>query len=446
MPREIEIEEIVCRVIAIGLIFIFISVLWWAAAAHAENLCVAPYGIRNPTFKYNKFKSTLAGVEKYRMVFIWDSFGNANDALVSELCSSNVTGVEMVLINENCAKEQYGPKGRCKSHDFLNGIPSKKLTKLLRKQDPVMKGKIQAFANQACTFVNANITPDKERFLSPLLETTQPRDAYEIAATWIKEVLACSDYKFVWNPIGAKPGAAQVPAEISEGHGPSPKLVAPNCAANLDGSAPDDKDYGAYAVKYSGCAIGGCLWDLNYNLLNRGETAYIEPWKRVQKDTSGFRLVGDGLRAAQAALLPVPEWDSTDELSVQGCTKTFGAGSENPYTDGAGGFIYKQSHVDDASHAGTILFPARYQSFDYTINSRGKRIDKVEIWKNGQRYINVKYSPGNGFPDQAAGNKLRPIYRFDKDLLELPYNIVVRGVKNSKTFCWRIHNSRTRND
>lgn len=416
--------------------FLFLLVLLITLPAFAENLCVAPYGLQNKSFKYTEYKESLQGVNAYNFSFLWNSFGTYNEYLSAELRSPQTKGVIAILINENCAKKQYGPRGRCGPYEVLHRINSNQFRNKVSKNDPVIKGKIQAQAKSMCSFINANIPLGKTRALSPLLETELPAKEFNKVATWVHEVSACEDYIIVYNPMGSSPGLPVSPATVSEGHGPNPKFSNLKCIANLDGSLPDDGDFADYAVRYSACEFGGCLWVKEFNLLNRG-AKWVHPRARRQTDISDFKLIGKALKTAQEALKPTLSWSTEDTASLFGCDKTFGSTTANPFSDGAGSLIYKDSHIKGSSaHKGTILFPARF----------GK-LTHVEIWKEGKKFLEVKYAPGKGFPDQNANNKLRPIYRFDRHLNEMPFNIVIKADDNKgQKICYIIRNSKTRND
>lgn len=401
------------------------------------NLCRAPYFLDHAKFRYDEYKKSMEGVGPHMLVWLWDTANENPINSVKELKNPLVSSVEVILANENCTK--YGPNGRCGQYELFAGMSTDKLAKLIRKQDAKLKNATQAQAKNMCSFVNANLPAGKPKYLSPLLETNLKRSEFTTFANWVKEVPECSDWIFVWNPMGGSPGAPQPPATVSEGHGPNPKFVDNNCIANLDGSIPDDKDYVSW-IQAEGQCLGACAWGPNDNCIFEGQTGFIDPRKRTCKEVRDFKMIGAAMREAAAPIIPPPPWSADDELGKEGCV------SINNTSDKDGGFIWKQSHVP--GYKGVVLFPARFGKFDKVVIRKGKnKVGKVE------------YAPGAGFPDQSAGNRKRPIWRTNINLKNYPFNVVIRGqlkkpVKDAKgkvvakagMHCWPLSNPRIRND
>ncbi len=420
-------EQRVCEVIVVGLV-LFIIVIGLLALftdkAHAQqtNLCRAPYFLTHSKYKYGAYKKNMAGVNSYTVSILWNTPGNFYDNLTKELQDPHVNGVEVALVNETCLLANN--TSRCGKYEVLYGLTMSKFQKQIDKRNPVLQGKIQASAKTMCEFVNANTPAGKSKAVSVLLETKLSRARWQVVAEWVKEVISCSDFTYVWNPQGAKPGAPQFPATLSEGHGDKPKFIDNNAIANNDGSYV--ADYEEYFLSYKDIRKA-CGWHANDNCINNGNTSFIDPRKRDCRDTSGFYEIGEGMRQVQKPVEVPPPWDVEDDKSLVGCLRV------HPSFDGAGGFIWKQSHV--GTYYGTILFPAKYGKFD-----------SVQIQSEGVRVGTVEYAPGAGFPDQADGNKLRPIWRTNKDIEKYPFNIAVRGKTGNKVHCWKLENPHIRND
>lgn len=400
---------------------LIVLLLLLASNTHAEspNLCRAPYALTHDKFNYSEYKKSLVGVNSYTVSFLWNTFGNNLDNIKRELNDPRVNGLQLILVNENCAKYP-----RCGNYELLAGMNTDKFRQLLRQRDPAFKSKVEQYAANAANFFYANVKPTHKKYLNPLLESKCSREEWQIFAEWVRPYFP--DWIFVWNPLGAKPGLPQPPAMISEGHGDNPKFDNSACIANPDGTSIDGADWESYFRKYTKCTFV-CGWTGNDNCINSGSQGFIDPRKRDCKDTSKFAAVGAGMRAAQVQIEPVPEWSEADNKSFAGCTEV-----KSP-SDGKGGFLWKQSHVPGYGVA--IMFPARYPKFD-----------KVEVLKEGMPVGSVKWAPGKGFPDQAASNKFRPIYRTSRKQNTYPYNVVVAGKVNNKKYCWMLRNSKVRND
>lgn len=407
----------------------FISFLGYVtfvvATAHGENLCRAPYALTHEKFNYPAYKKSLEGVENYSVAVLWTTFGNKLSNLEKELSDPHVKGIEVHLINGSCLKNN-----RCGKYEVVTGNHAD-FQKKVRKKNEALKNKIQVAAAKAALFLNAHVRPDQKKYISPILETRLRREEWQTVAEWIKPYF--DGWTFVWNPEGGSPGLPQPPAEVSEGHGPTPKFSS-RCIANNDGSAPPDGDYAGFLRKYSNCELA-CAWAGNDNCINRGQVGFIDPRKRDCKDTAEFKAMGVGLRQAQIPVMPPPDWDLLDDLSLVGCSKVFDS------SDGAGGFIWKSSHVAEYNNV-AILFPARFGRFaSVQIQKQGNLVGKVEYAKCEK--------PPCGFPDQAAGNALRPIWRTEKNspIEKYPYNVAIRGrTAEGKTLCWKVENPKERND
>lgn len=391
-----------------------------AATAHAENLCRAPYALMHKDFKYSKYKAELEGVNKYSVAVLWNTFGNNTENLAKELADPRVTGVQVHLINGSCLKSN-----RCGNYEIVQGS-HEQFQKKVRKKNEALKVQIQIAAAKASAFFNAHVRPDQKKFISPILETKLRREDWQVVAEWIAPYF--QGWTLVWNPEGAKPGLPQSPATVSEGHGPTPQFVDNRCIANPDGSTPPDGDFAGFLRKYAACELA-CAWDQNDNCINRTQVGFLDPRQRNCKDTSGFKSIGVGMRQAQVPVEAPPDWDLDDDKSLAGCSKVYSS------NDNAGGFIWKTSHVAEYNNV-AVLFPAKFGKFK-----------NVQVQKRGLKVGRVQYAPGIGFPDQAAGNKLRPIFRTDKAIEKYPYNVAVRGrTVEGKTFCWKMSNPKIRND
>jgi len=396
------------------------ALLFFVSTAHAENLCRAPYALMHKDFKYEKYKSELEGVNGYTVAVLWNTFGNKTENLAKELADPQVKGVQVHLINGSCLKF-----GRCGDYEIVKGTANQ-FRKKVRQENAALKAKIQVAAAQASAFLKDHVRADQRKFLSPVLEHKLDRESYQILMSWIAPYFP--GWTFVWNPEGGKPGLPAAPATVSEGHGPAPVFADNNCIANLDGSAPPDGDFAGFLRSYPNCALA-CAWVGNDNCINKGQAGFIDPRKRNCQDTSEWKAVGVGMRQAQVPVEPPPAWDLDDDKSLEGCSKVFDS------SDGGGGFIWKSSHVAEYNNV-AILFPARFGKFK-----------KVEVQKRGKAVGRVKYAPGEGFPDQSAGNKKRPIWRTDKAINKYPYNVAVRGrTAEGKTVCWKLENPKIRND
>lgn len=425
-------EQRVCEAIVVGLVIFFIALLLflslYPSSVHAQqtNLCRAPYFLNHRNYNYKAYKKTLEGVREYAFSILWNTPGNQYDSLIKELKDTHTVGIEVALVNETCVLANG--TNRCGKYEVLYGLTFSQYKKKIDKRDPVLKGKIQSQAKTACSTINANIPAGKFRYLSPLLETKLDRARWEVVAGWVKEVIDCWDYTIVWNPQGAKPGDPQPPAVLSEGHGDKPKFTTIHAIANNDGSYV--ADYEEYFRSYSSINRV-CGWHSNDNCINTGASAFVDPRKRDCKDTSGFYEIGEAMREVEKPIEVPPPWDLDDDKSLVGCVKVHDS------HDGAGGFIWKQSHV--GNYFGTILFPAKYGRFD-----------SVQIQAKGYKIGNVEYAncttPPCGFPDQADGNKLRPIWRTSRDINKYPFNIAVRGKSGNKINCWKLENPHIRND
>lgn len=429
---DMDIETKVCNAIVVGLLLCFVALILfvglWPSISHAQqtNLCRAPYFLTDPKYNYKAYKKTLEGVKSYSISILWNTPGNFYDNLIKELKDTHVNGVEVALVNETCLLANNG--NRCGKYEVLYGLTMSKFKKQIDRANPVLKGKFQAQANIACNTINNNLPAGKSRHMSPLLETKLDRRRWQVVAGWVREVLACENYVFVWNPQGAAPGNPQSPALLAEGHGDSPRFITKAAIANNDGSYV--ADYEEYFRKYPSIEKV-CGWHSNDNCINSGASGFIDPRKRDCRDTSGFYEIGEAMRQVEKPVEVPPDWDLDDDKSLVGCTKVHDS------HDGAGGFIWKQSHVQ--SYFGTILFPAKYGRFS-----------SVQIQSKGVKQGTVVYAkctnPPCGFPDQADGNKLRPIWRTSRDIEKYPFNIVVRGASDSKINCWKIENPHIRND
>lgn len=397
----------------------FLLVLLLPTAIYADNLCRAPYALMHNKFNYKAYVNSTKGVNSYTVAVLWNTFGTDTKNLKAELARPEVNGLELILANENCAKYP-----RCGKYELFAGMNTDKIRKLLRNKDPKFKAKVEAYAQNAATIVNPLLRPDQKRYLNPLLESKCSRAEWQTFAEWIRPFFA--DWTFVWNPLGAKPGLPQPPGSISEGHGDNPKFIDGNCIANPDGTSIDPADWESYFRKYSAC-VAVCGWTSADNCIVSGQKGFIDPRKRSCSDVSKMKAVGVGMLEAQKPYELVPEWSSSDDASLVGCTTI------RPNPDGVGGFIWKQSHVP--GYGATILFPAKYGKFN-----------KVLIKKAGKTIGSVKWAPGKGFPDQAKGNIFRPIWRTSLSAKKYPYNIAIHGLIDGKRICWRVSNPKVRND
>lgn len=400
--------------------------------AQVQNTGRNPKAIAHKDFKCGAYKKNLLGVNRYAFGFLWHTFGHDLACAEAEIADPRVWVVIPELLNETCVSRRD-----CGKYEILYGLDTQRWKSKVRKNDPALREKVAKEAQKLSDWLLPRLRPDQQCGINPALETHLSREEAVILRDWIAPAFKGRCF-FVWNPVGAKPGVPPPGYSYSEGHGPSPVFADNRCIANPDGAVPEDGDWEAFFRKYKNCFVT-MGWDQNDNCADRGEPRQ-DPRARNCEDASGFKAIGEGMRAAQAAIPEPPPWSHDDEISLAGCTTI------NRTSDGDGGFVWKQSHVP--GYHGVILFPARFGKFD-----------SVAVRKAGQPIGKVNYAGGPGFPDQAAGNRKRPIWRTTVDIKKYPFNVAVRGrlkrdVKDAKgkvvakkgLHCWPLSNPKIRND
>lgn len=414
--------------------FLISSFLALPAFAQVTNMGRNPKAIASKTFDCRAYKKHLEGVHRYAFGFLWHTFGNDLICAEAEIADPRVWVVIPELLNETCVS-----RGDCGKYEILHGLTTQKWKNKVSKNDQQLRDKVTREAQKLSDWLLPRLRPDQQCGINPALETRLSREEARILLSWIAPAFKGRCF-FVWNPVGPKPGTPPAGYAYSEGHGPSPKFEDNRCIANPDGHPPEDGDWEAYFRKYKNCFVT-MGWDQNDNCIFRGQAGRIDPRQRqCRKDTSGFKPIGKGMRAAQIELPEPPPWSSDDDISLAGCIGIHRA------NDNDGGFVWKQSHVP--GYHGVVLFPARFGKFD-----------SVAVRKHGKPLGNVKYAAGPGFPDQAAGNRKRPIWRTSINLKDYPFNVAVRGrlkrdVKDAKgkvvakkgLHCWPVSNPKVRND
>lgn len=398
-----------------------------AVNGHAQNPRVGrdPKFINSKNFKYQAYKEPLQCEVpyKYGFSFLWHTAGDNLQYAAAEVADPRVNLVKLDVINETCYS-----RGDCGKYEYLAGFKPRQFWKLVSKRDARARKVVEDANRSAAEWLIPRLRPDQQCYVSYFLETHGTRAQLQIVHEWASPFWGgrCGA---VWNPVGPKPGLPPEGFVASEGHGPTPVFADNRCFANLDGSLAPDGDHLAYFNEYKDC-IMVFGWGPNDNCIFSTQTGRIDPRARDCHETKDYTAIGKAMCQSQMQQ-PPPPWSEEDLASLNGCHAV------HESLDKPGGFILKQSHVvGSPNHKGTVLFPAKYGKFK-----------RVAIWKGGKKYLTVEYAPGEGFADQQAGNKRRPIYRFDKNLVKLPYNIVFRGTtEKGKVQCWKVSNPRVRND
>jgi len=383
-------------------------------SAQELSLCRSPYALTSENFNYKEYKRQTSDIGKYTVVWLWNTFGDALGNAQKELLREQVVGVELALFNTTCVRNRS-----CGSYETLAGYTIQSLNKAIQNQNPQLRAKIKTEAKRAADWLLPRLKPSQRCYINPFLEHNMDRNTWQTAVMWFVESFH-GRCEMVWNPAGSNPGKAQSPAGVSEGHGDSPNLEK-RCIANPDGTVIDFSEYPSYLIKYGQKCEHACAWLPNDNCRTAGETRFVDPRKRLCKETGDFKKERAAIKAARKLNKPVPPWSESDNKSLAGCTKIY------PNPDGEKkGFLSKDSHVP---HYGwTILFP------------NPLRFKSAVVQKAGKNISDLKYY----YPYEGDG---RQVWRAQQDGTSFPYNVAIRAKDSQgKLACWKVPNPKVRND
>lgn len=270
------------------------------------NVGLAPYAIRHEKFECLKFLNSINSLSTINISMLWDSFGNNNDCLLSLLNDPRMRSLEIALINECCIRNND-----CAPNEFLYGMKKSDYEKRLVARDPKLLGKIREYFSQINLFLEVNLQPNTQCYVSPGLESNLSSKAFNV----ISSIAESSFPKcmIVANPLGGRGGYN---ADFREHHGTSTGKVPP-CITNLDGTDIDFPqrrtvqphnhiDVGKKLTSYIGKAARRCelsfLWVKEMNCYDTGKRysgKRVPPLKRGCKSGKVFELVASEVAKAQ---------------------------------------------------------------------------------------------------------------------------------------------------
>jgi hypothetical protein len=130
------------------------------------NVGWGAYGIRNKNWECRKFLASMDNFRQINLAFLWDSFGENNDCLLSVMNDPRLKNLEVILFNEVCQRNR-----NCASHEFLAGISTNDYENALLHRDQKTMRRIKRYMNKVVAFFALNLKPTTQLFVSPGLES-----------------------------------------------------------------------------------------------------------------------------------------------------------------------------------------------------------------------------------------------------------------------------------
>ncbi len=251
----------------------------------------APFAITHPNFNCKAYQESTAGLDRYAIALLWNTFGSHYDCLDSELQNQRVALVEVHLINGACIRNR-----RCGSYEFLAKYTVETLRAAARAKSQKLRVEIEAAARNLASYLLPKLSNEKECYINPILETNLGRDESVIIQEWIRPIFQ-GRCKFVWNPVGSDPGSPIEGAAVSEGHGATPNFIDNRCIANPDGTTISSESWLKFFSRYRQC-VAVLAWSSNDNC-NVANAPFKDPRKRGCTITDDYIGIKNGLRAAK---------------------------------------------------------------------------------------------------------------------------------------------------
>lgn len=369
---------------------------------HADDLqvCRSPYALLSPNFNYNEYNKQTNGIGNYRVVFLWNTFGNKLANLSKEAAKPEVTGFEIALFNTTCVRS-----GKCGKYETLSGYSVNSLNHAIDANDANLRTKLQAEAQRAASAILPLLRADQKCYVNPFLEHNMNRQQYQKAIGWFIDKFN-GRCEFVWNPVQGPPQNPQSPALISEGHGPGPNFGNNRCIANPDGSEIPASDYPGYLHNYGSKCEFACTWGSNDNCRTVGG-GFVDPRQRPCKETGDFKKAHDAIVAARKIQPPQPP-SPDDEFAKVGC-KTF----INIHDGAKKDFLWKQSDPPCCQRGAVVFLPTKF-------NKQTVQAKSVTVMKT-KNVIATAYQRGV-YTEDGSG---RQYFRFHRLATDFPSNVVV---------------------
>lgn len=410
------------------------------------NVGRAKFDLTSPKINCSSFLASLDSLESLNIAFLYNTFGNNFDCLKTIMADPRLSALEIELINEPGHRNK-----RLEKQEFLYKIPSPaRYAQLLKKRDKKLRAKFDAYVVPIQNILTNNLQPHTTCYVNPGLESNVDLRAAKVLMEWSR--VAFPNCQLVWNPLSSSGSAAQVGADLIEGHGSSPTKLKGRCITNLDGTDVNFPRRKSYAVKtykegtpknwinagnalqqyleeYANKCELAFVWIYEDNCFNEGYAgAFIPPLKRQCKTGKMDELAGAEVEYAQQHGKVAPldlSYDETDKLSFNGCTSI-----KKKWNDKAkSGKLIKQSEFSD--RGGVIILPGEFDNASSVkLVSDGKVIDSYQ--KSG----NYEHDSSN-----------RPLWRSNITPIKYPYKVVAQiKMSNKKVICYPIPNPRIRQD
>ena len=264
---------------ALGVASLVLFVLFLLALRVKAELKTGRVG-RAPLFLLTEKFNVRAYVKSaprhpHAIAILWDVPSRTLKNLKTVLAKTNVTEIELVLINETCVHNRV-----CESRDSLSGYTKSRLKAAVTKRSPRFRALVSSLSEDAISQI-APMLGTRKIILSPLLETRLRRPEWVRVARWVRQ--SVGNVPLVYNPLTDDGKPRPPAADYFEKHGfglscdPDRRTI-----ANLDGSRGSVAQMQEWVNQTRLCRLS-LLWVAADNCRDEIETEFVAPSERLCK-------------------------------------------------------------------------------------------------------------------------------------------------------------------